>query len=259
MARSGAMDEDGQVAEATPPAARRYAGSLYWDARPQTLAAYATTLCHCLDQLRPRAPVLERWYVEGSAGATLLDERAVERVLRELEASRSTWEFDGVQYSGSKVTVSNVRKGPRRCELALSCGITVPSTSIWFANSLSFEAWCPSEAFPDLPSFQALIALLVTNFAPAWASVVTPQQEERSLEEIYGGVPQVGWFTVFEPAYGVPPPSAAYDVRVLANGSHLLRLIDEPFDERNSEHHERRRQAEQTLRKAGFLRRRLPA
>jgi hypothetical protein len=252
------MSENEQAASPMTPA-RRYRGSFYWDAREQSLASYAVQLDHCLEQLRSRSPVLERFYIDGAAGGTLLDEHAVERLTAELTANRRTWELHGVEYAGSEVTVSNLRKGPLRCEFTLSCGITVPSTSVWFANSLTFDACAPSDAFPDLESFVALSALIVTNFAPAWGSVVTSRQEERSLEDIYGGVPQVGFLTVFAPEYGTPPPSPDYSVRLLANGSHLVRVTEEWLDDRNTAHVERRERAAQTLRAAGLLRRRLPA
>jgi hypothetical protein len=45
----------------------------------------------------------------------------------------------------------------------------------------------------------------------------------------------------------------------LANGSHLIRVGEEWFDERNPEHDEQRREAEKVLREAGFLKRRLNA
>lgn len=234
--------------------ARPYRMSLYWDAREQSLQSYSATTLDVLDFLTARAEVFERWFIRGETLTPLEGDRARQLTLA-LEANRKNWDFNGVDYSGYPATLSNGRRGSRQLELHLTYGIRIPSTGIWFANQVHVELFGPSEGFPDLGSLEALVEQLLEDFQPAWAAVLTPNTPDRSLEELYHGVPHVGWYTVFapEPEYRALP-SMDVAIRTLPLGQRIVRCVDTWFDDQNPEHLERRERTAQSLASAGLLR-----
>lgn len=239
-----------------PPAlatrARPYRLSLHWDAREQSLQSYAATTLDVLDFLTQRSDVFERWFIQGEGLTPLEDDRTQQLVL-ELEANIRTWEFNGVQYSGHPTTLTNGRRGSRELNLHLAAGIRVPSTGIWFANQVHVELFGPSAGFPDLSSLEALFERLLEDFQPAWAAVLTPNTPDRSLEELYQGVAQVGWYTAFAPEYGgLPPLDAA--ITILPSGQQVVRCVDTWFDDELPDHLDRRERTARALAGAGVLR-----
>lgn len=237
----------------TSTRARPYRMSLHWDAREQSLQSYAATTLDVLDFLTARSEVFERWFIQGDAGLTPLEDDRIQQLTRELEANVRTWEFNGVDYSGNPATLSNGRRGSRQVEFHLAGGISVPSTGIWFANQVHVELFGPSEGFPDLGSVDALLAQLLDDFQPAWATVHTPNTPDRSLEELYQGVAHVGWYTAFAPEYGALPPLDAATM-TLPTGQHVVRCVDTWFDDQNPDHVERREKTARALADAGLLR-----
>jgi hypothetical protein len=234
--------------------ARPYRVSLHWDAREQSLQSYAATTLDVLDFLTARSDVFERWFIRGD-GLSPFEKDRTRQLELELETNVRTWEFNGVEYSGHQAKLSNGRRGSRQLELDLACGIRAPSTWIWFANQVHVELFGPSEGFPDLASLEALVGQLLEDFQPAWAAVFTPNTPDRSLEDLYHGVPHVGWYTVFapEPEYG-PLPSIDLAIRTLPTGQRIVRCVDTWFDDQNPEHLERRERTAHALASAGLLR-----
>jgi hypothetical protein len=233
--------------------ARPYRISLHWDPREQSLVSYAATTFHVLDALSQRSKVFEHWFIREEA-LTRLGQDRLEQLTRELEGNRKAWEFNDVQYTGCHALLTNGRRGSKQLELNLTCGLQTPSQGIWFANQLNVSLFGPSEGFPDLGSLEEFLALLVDDFSPAWASVLTPRTPERSLEHIYQGVPHVGWYTVFAPEYGVPPPIEGATSLAAADGYRAVRCVDTWFDDDQPAHVQRREHVERALEAAGFLR-----
>jgi hypothetical protein len=248
------MAEPRKKGELGSAPARRYLGSLYWDAREQTLVSYATTLLDVLAQLTPREEVFERWFLSDTTGATPLREPATPQLTQELQANRREWELHGVPYSAHQAAVTNARVGHKRCNFELACGITAPSTGIWFANQLHFEFFGPSPGFADPSAVEQLLMLLIENFCPAWGTIVTPHSPEPALEELYQGVPRVGWFTAFAPEYGIPPATDSATVLPAPGGWHLVRATDDWFHDRNPDHVDRVLRTRHALEHAGLLR-----
>jgi hypothetical protein len=226
--------------------------SLHWDPREQSLQSYAATTLDVLDFLSARSAVFERWYIRGD-GLTLLEEDRTQQLTRELEANVRTWEFNEINYSGHAAKLSNGRRGSRELKLHLACGISIPSTGIWFANQIHVELFGPSEGFPDPSALEALFARLIEDFQPAWAAVLTANTPDRSVEELYRGVPHVGWYTALSAEYGALPPLDAA-VTTLASGHRVVRCVDTWFDDQDPDQLERREKTALALADAGLLR-----
>lgn len=238
----------------------RYEIEYSWGARQQPLDRDVDALFDFLARLGALHPPFVRWAL---APVDLAKPRPLELVdLREKVAeayalAERRWTHGDTEYSAHEVRlVSDPALAPS-AEIALTAGITQPSTTVDFANACRFRFWGPGrvETVNEPSLVRAFVFAGVSSFAPRWTSCGPKGWPERSMDDLMDGKPPVAWMLHVSPPYGMPSPVPPPGwIEPAPDGGTLVCTVNEWFDPTRPEHVDQAARVRAQLSAEGVLR-----
>ena len=239
-----------------PSTSRPQVAQFYWEARPLELDSYAGNLLTILNSLGETSTALSCWIADDESLMVRTPETDWQRVQSHLVAHRERWKHAGRHYSASLTSFHNGRIGPAATRIALRCGITQPSTTLWFANylTLEFKPGADGELW-SLDHADHIFRLICEILLPRWASLGPVGFPQRTVDDELAGCPIVAARLYLAPSIPapavMPPPS---QVERWENRASLIRVVPGWFNPADDEQLRAWQQAHAALSSVGSLR-----